>query len=185
MKGQISIIGAAIGCSQIASAKITDTSHLWAEPWYDEASRLGVNVKGEVYSNDDDMNRFIKAGSTREGHHLDYDKFSNVQRVMRVFTEEDFEYLFPLRLPLYTYEGFLQAVGKYPAFCGEVGSELPGWSKDEACKRELAVMFAHFNQETGDHNPNREICDEDNKCQLLEEWRQALVHITEWKCTEP
>jgi len=25
-------------------------------------------------------------------------------------------------------------------------------------------MFAHFNQETGDHNPNREICDEDGKC---------------------
>ena len=145
MKSNISIIGVALACLQATQAKITDTSDLWAKPWYDDEARLGVNVKGEVYSNDDDMNRFIQAGAVREGHHLDYKKFSNVKRVMRVFPEEKFEYLFPLRLPLYQYEGFLQAVGKYPAFCGEVGSELPGWSKDDACRRELATMFAHFN----------------------------------------
>jgi hypothetical protein len=46
---------------------------------------------------------------------------------------------------------------------------------DEACKRELAVMFAHFNQETGAHDPNSQ----------YPFWRQQLAHITEWVCTEP
>ena len=101
MKSKISIIGAALACLQATQAKITDTSDLWSTPWYDDEARLGVNVKGEVYSNDEDMTRFIQAGAVREGHHLDYKKFSNVKRVMRVFPEEKFEYLFPLRLPLY------------------------------------------------------------------------------------
>lgn len=55
---------------------------------------------------------------------------------------------------MYTYEGFLQAVGKFPKFCGEKGPNLPNantytYTDDEVCKRELAIMFAHFNQETG------------------------------------
>ena len=54
---------------------------------------------------------------------------------------------------MYTYEGFLQAVGKFPKFCGEKGPNLPNantytYTDDEVCKRELSIMFAHFNQET-------------------------------------
>ena len=75
----------------------------------------------------------------------------NVQRVQRVFPETKFNTLFPFRNQLYTYDGFLHAIGKYPAFCGEQGPSLPGslYDLDSTCKRELAVLFAHFNQETG------------------------------------
>jgi len=46
----------------------------------------------------------------------------NVQRVMRVLTESMWEKLTPFRLPIYTYDSFLIAVSRYPAFCGERGS---------------------------------------------------------------
>jgi chitodextrinase len=81
-----------------------------------------------------------------------------------------------MRLDLYTYEGFLHAVGKFPAFCGESNIEDYNFDLDQTCKRELAIMFAHFGQETGNHDPNHP---------TIEEYRQALVHITEWACTEP
>ena len=58
------------GCSALlggALAKITDDSHLWAKPWYSDEFNLGVNSKGEVYSTDDTMERFIKAPLTLEG----------------------------------------------------------------------------------------------------------------------
>jgi hypothetical protein len=45
----------------------------------------------------------------------------NVKRVMRLFTEPMWEKITPFRLPTYTYESFLTAVSRYPAFCGERG----------------------------------------------------------------
>ncbi len=44
------------------------------------------------------------------------------------------------------YENFLYAVARYPYFCGEQGYFD---SVAEACKRELASLFAHAAQETG------------------------------------
>jgi hypothetical protein len=45
------------------------------------------------------------------------------------------------------YTNFLAAVARYPFFCGEKGYFS---SVDEACKRELASLFAHAAQETGE-----------------------------------
>ena len=41
---------------------------------------------------------------------------------------------------IYTYDAFLRAVAKFPAFCGEAPS---GKDEDEVCKREIAAFFAH------------------------------------------
>lgn len=108
-----------------------------------------------------------------EGSIPEYMTFDNVQRVMGLFPEDDFDFVVLERNALYTYEGLMRAIGKFPAFCGE--SNLDGYTVDETCKRELATLFAHFNQETGQHNPGK----------ALPEWRQGLWHITEWACTLP
>ena len=92
------------GCSALlggALAKITDDSHLWAEPWYSDEFNLGVDSNGEVYSRDDTMERFIKAPLTLEGKVKNHLKQENVKRVQRLLPKEEFEYIFPLRLPLY------------------------------------------------------------------------------------
>ena len=44
------------------------------------------------------------------------------------------------------YKSFLTGVARYPYFCGEKGFYD---SVDEACKREIASLFAHAAQETG------------------------------------
>lgn len=108
-----------------------------------------------------------------DGDVLDYLSFPNVQRVQTLFPEADFDFVVPERNALYTYQGLLRAIGKFPAFCSE--SNMDVISLDETCKRELAILFAHFNQETGQHDTSK----------ALEEWRQGLWHITEWACTEP
>jgi len=109
-----------------------------------------------------------------EGDVSEYMSFENVKRVTEIVNKEAFDYLFPMRNELYTYEGMLQAIGKFPAFCGE--SNMYDKDLDKTCKRELATLFAHFCQETGYHDPkNKEIL----------EWRQGLWYITELACTEP
>ena len=100
---------------------------------------------GIPYSESDTVTRFIEAPLAVEGEALDYEESDNVLRVKRVFTEEQFKHVFPLRDLSYTYDGFLQAVGKYPYFCDDKGPHLSDYTLDEACKRELSVMFAHFN----------------------------------------
>jgi len=93
---------------------------------------------------------------------------SNVKRVERILSEKDWEYIFPVRDPAYTYQRFLQAIGKFPAVCGD------GKNADKICTKALITMFAHFTQETGGHNPNGDI----------EQWRQALVYLREAGCSE-
>jgi chitodextrinase len=64
--------------------------------------------------------------------------------------EASFNYLFELKNDIYTYSGFLQAVGKFPNFCNE--SNRDGHSLETECKRELSTIFAHFVRETGYHS---------------------------------
>lgn len=45
---------------------------------------------------------------------------------MDIVDEDEYEFLFPMRNDLYTYEGFIRAIGKFPAFCGE--SNLDGYT---------------------------------------------------------
>ncbi|MGP9800817.1 glycoside hydrolase family 19 protein [Rheinheimera sp. NSM] len=99
------------------------------------------------------------------------DNPSNVQRIERLFDEQQFEYVFPMRAPEYTYRGFLQAAAKFPAFCGDYED---GRNAEEICSKTLAVAVAHFAQETGGHDIHSPI----------PEWRQALVHVREMGWSE-
>ena len=60
-----------------------------------------------------------------------------------------------------------QAIGKFPAVCGYVGKED---KSDAICRKTLATMFAHFAQETGNHNPSDK---------EYEEWRQVRDNMTQ------
>ncbi len=95
----------------------------------------------------------------------------NVRRVEGIVSGNDWEYLFPKRTVEYTYRNFLQAVGKFPAFCQ---SYTDGRDSDAICRRALATMFAHFTQETGGHTSHWDV----------PEWRQGLVHVREMGWTE-
>ena len=66
----------------------------------------------------------------------------------------------------------MQAIGKFPAICGYQGTET---KSDDVCRRTLATMFAHFAQETGEHNKSDK---------EVEEWRQGLAHLRELGCTD-
>ena len=95
----------------------------------------------------------------------------NVQRVERIIAEADWDYMFPKRTVEYTYRHFLQAVAKFPAFCG---TYKDGRNSDAICRKSLATMFAHFTQETGGHTSHWNV----------PEWRQGLVHVREMGWTE-
>lgn len=91
---------------------------------------------------------------------------ANVKRVESILSEKDWDFLFPMRAPEYTYLNFLKAIGKFPAVCG---TYTDGRDSDAICRKSLATMFAHFAQETGGHESWRDI----------PEWRQALVYLRE------
>jgi chitodextrinase len=90
----------------------------------------------------------------------------NVKRVESIISQDDWNYMFPRRSPEYTYRHFLQAVAKFPAFCGNY---TDGRDADKICREALATMFAHFTQETGGHTAHWDV----------PEWRQGLVHVRE------
>lgn len=60
---------------------------------------------------------------------------------MTVLPEKSFEFVFPIKNKIYTYEAFLQAVGSFPSFCGEHKKDQDAW---EVCRKELATLFAHI-----------------------------------------
>lgn len=79
--------------------------------------------------------------------------------------------MFPERNALYDYNSFLQAVAKFPMFCGESPT---GADAKKTCGREIATLFAHFTQETG-------LVDTNKSTPL---WKQGLYHIGEMNCVE-
>ncbi|PSW21466.1 hypothetical protein C9I98_05925 [Photobacterium sanctipauli] len=97
----------------------------------------------------------------------------NVKRVESLISEQKWDYLFPERNPVYTYNNFLKAVGKFKGFCATYTDHRAADS-DAICAKSLAVMFAHFTQETGAHNPHSP----------NEEWRQGLYFVRESGCSE-
>jgi len=102
-------------CAQAAIKK----DGIWTgHDWYHVSSKIGVK-NGIPYSKDPEMQRTLDGPMTLEGDIDDFDTKENAQRVKRVMEKDKFEYLFPLRDKVYTYEGFLKAVAKFPAFCGE------------------------------------------------------------------
>jgi len=95
----------------------------------------------------------------------------NVKRVEKIVTEEKWNFLFPRRDPAYTYRAFLQAIAKFPAVCADY---TDGRNADAICRKTLATMFAHFAQETGEHDIHSDI----------PEFRQALHWVREMGCSE-
>ncbi len=96
----------------------------------------------------------------------------NVKRAERIVSENDWNYMFSMRAPEYTYTNFLKAIGKFPGFCKSYND---GRDADAICRKALATMFAHFTQETGGHSSHEPI----------PEWRQGLVHVREMGCDNP
>jgi predicted nucleotide-binding protein (sugar kinase/HSP70/actin superfamily) len=118
------------------------SSGIWDDvDWYDNAAKVGV-VDGEPYSNDTDVNRRIISAIATEGDVLNYMEFDNVQRVADILPETKYNDLFPMKNALYTYQGFLRAIAKFPKFCGE--SNIANYDAVMTCKRELSFLFAHF-----------------------------------------
>ncbi|MCV2358192.1 PKD domain-containing protein [Paucibacter sp. TC2R-5] len=95
----------------------------------------------------------------------------NVKRVERILPASQWEYLFPLRNPSYTYTGLLQAIAKFSGVCADYSD---GRDAEAICRKTLATMFAHFTQETGAHDRNN----------AIPEWRQALYFVREAGCSE-
>ena len=71
--------------------------------------------------------------------------------------KDNWDILFPPenRNALYTYEGFLRSIAKYPSICGVKGDGIYGTGIDftneplvNICKLTLSAIFAHFDQET-------------------------------------
>ena len=171
MTSQILQISALAILSNMASAAIVENG-IWTDnDWYDDTLKIGVS-NGMPYSNDADVRRRITAPLSREFDPTQstYLTFDNVQRVKRVFPETQWPIAFPYANAIYTYENFLKAVAKFPAFCGETNN---GMDLDSACKRELAGIFAHWGQETGAREWSN----------TYEHWQQALYWIEEIRCS--
>ena len=66
------------------------------------------------------------------------DNPANVRTVEQLLPAAQFAELFPRAAAAYTYTNFLKAVAKFPSVCPELG----------LCRKTLATMFAHFEQET-------------------------------------
>ncbi len=95
----------------------------------------------------------------------------NVRRVERLLPASKWEFYFGVREPSYTYQRFLQAVAKFPAVCDNYSD---GRDADAICRHALATMFAHFAQETGEHNASLP----------MPQWRQGLKYLREMGCDE-
>lgn len=133
--------------SELQAAELTLTS-----------DALLSNVKASIRTLDNASVEAISAGHP--------DNPINVKRVEQIVSEQDWDYLFPHRAPEYTYENFLKAIGKFPAFCGDYSDQRDA---DSICRKALATMFAHFTQETGGHT----------SAWPEPEWRQGLVYVRE------
>ena len=96
---------------------------------------------------------------------------ANVKRVERLLPAGRWDFYFPLRETSYEYRRFLQAVAKFPAVCGDYSD---GRNADAICRHSLATMFAHFAQETGEHNASLPV----------PQWRQGLKYLRELGCDE-
>lgn len=120
-------------------------------------------VKYAIATLDNSLVELITAGNANNP--------ANVQRIEAILSISDWDYLFPKRATEYTYNNFLKAAGKFPAFCGDYSD---GRDADLICRKSLATMFAHFSQETGGHTSHWDVA----------EWRQGLYWLRETGWTE-
>ena len=124
---------------------------------------LMVKVKNSIRTRPNSVVEGITAGAATNP--------DNVRRVEGIVSAANWDHMFARRAKEYTYLNFLKAVAKFPAFCG---AYTDGRDATAICRKSLAVMFAHFAQETGGHN----------KHWAEPEWRQGLVWAREMGWTE-
>lgn len=95
----------------------------------------------------------------------------NVKRLESILSSQAWSFLFPHRAAEYDYRKFLQAVAKFPAFCGHYDTI---GKADAICRRSLATLFAHMTRETGAFE------------QTLgtEQWRQGLYFTRQVGCSD-
>lgn len=77
------------------------------------------------------------------GHPVDWESLPNVQRVKEVMPLSIWDNWTQNLDSIYSYESFLRAVSKWPAFCGETYEPM-GYDLDQTCKREIATLFTHI-----------------------------------------
>jgi hypothetical protein len=70
----------------------------------------------------------------------------NVIRASSILTRDLWNSFFPWALPIYSYDSFLQAIAKYPKFCGEAAAFDS--DMENACKLELSTILAHIKHES-------------------------------------
>ena len=75
---------------------------------------------------------------------------SNVVRASQILSQDSWNVLFPNADELYTYESFLQAMAKFPKFCGEAKDADDEDSLQNACKVELSTLLAHIKFNSAD-----------------------------------
>lgn len=103
----------------LCAAEIVHDSY-WADNHDFVNQQVGVRVvDGIVQGTDDALTQRIQSTWTRPGHPADYLSLPNVQRVAAVLSEERFNSWMPNRHANFTYDAFLRAVAKFPAFCHE------------------------------------------------------------------
>ncbi|AWF82555.1 hypothetical protein BTJ40_18050 [Microbulbifer sp. A4B17] len=151
--GCASADGYVMGISELEAAEESITS----------GDSLLEEVKDTVETRDNAVVEAVQPGRSANPE--------NVLRVESILSEEDWDYLFALRAEEYTYTNFLRAVAKFPAFCGDY---TDGRDADAICRKSMAVMFAHYAQETGAHATGWEV----------PEWRQGLYWLREIGWTE-
>lgn len=127
------------------------------------SDELMMNAKKATSTSD---NAVVEKVSAKNPNNPD-----NVKRVESIVSEADWNFLFSVRSPEYSYENFLKAVAKFPALCGDYDD---GRDADAICRKSLATMFAHFTQETGAHSAQGDV----------PEWRQGLYFLRESGYTE-
>lgn len=103
---------------QLANAAIKAEGPWTGKDWYDNTNKVGVS-NGVPYSNDDIVNHRLVAPLSKDTDMADYMSMANAQRVASIFPESQWASAFPYANSVYSYDDFLKAVAKFPAFCNE------------------------------------------------------------------
>jgi hypothetical protein len=106
--------------------------------WSQQKIKIADGIPGGT---DVSTNQYIQSSWAAVGHPKDYLLSDNVVRIRLILTEGKFNDFFPEadRDCHYTYNSFLRAAAKYPAFCNE---ETGSNTIEDTCAKELAALFA-------------------------------------------
>ena len=102
----------------MAQAAIVETGPWTGKDFYDAVNKTGV-ANGIPYSNDAVVQHRLRSPLSKDTDMADYLSMANVARVASLLPEAQWDIVFPSANAVYTYEKFLKAVGKFPAFCNE------------------------------------------------------------------